>query len=276
MARIEARNSPVNAARAIHWTQFRTMSASAASIDPAEIARFAKMAADWWSPDGPMKALHWLNPVRVTWLRDRIAAHFPADDGSLRDIDAPPVLKGLRILDIGCGAGILSEPLTRLGATVTGLDPAPGNIEMARLHAEDGGLAIDYRKDSAETLAAAGERFDAVCAMEVVEHVRDPAAFIATAAQLVRPGGLLFVSTLNRTLKSFALAIVGAEYVLRWVPPGTHQWEKFLTPKELEEMIAATGLRMLDESGVVFNPLTREWRTSSDMDVNYMMAAMKP
>lgn len=267
---------PRQRCRAIHWTQFRTMSAAATSIDPAEIARFARMAADWWSPDGPMKALHRLNPVRVTWLRDRITAHFPAGDGGPRDIDSPPVLKGLRILDIGCGAGILSEPLTRLGARVTGLDPAPGNIEMARLHAEDAGLAIDYRKDSAETLAAAGERFDVVCAMEVVEHVRDPATFIATAAQLVRPGGLLFVSTLNRTLKSFALAIVGAEFILRWVPAGTHQWEKFLTPKELDEMIAATGLRVLDDSGVIFNPLTRQWRLSPDMDVNYMMAAAKP
>jgi len=222
-----------------------------------------------------MKALHRLNPVRIAWLRDRIAAHFPAPGGGMRDVEKPPVLARLKLLDIGCGAGILSEPMARLGAEVTGLDPAPGNVEMAQAHAEDAGLEISYRKQTAEELLEAGESFDVVCAMEVVEHVRDPARFIAAAAKLVRPGGLFFCSTLNRTLKSFALAIVGAEYVLRWVPPGTHQWEKFITPRELEDMILSAGLNMLDESGVIYNPLTRQWRLARDMDVNYMMAASR-
>jgi len=249
--------------------------ASAPSVDPAEIAHFSAMAARWWAPDGPMKALHRLNPVRVEWLRDRIAAHFPAADGSMRDTGKPKSLAGLTLLDIGCGAGIFSEPMTRLGAAVIGLDPAPGNIEMARLHAQDAGLEIDYRQQSAEELVAAGAQFDVVCAMEVVEHVRDPAAFISNAAKLVRPGGMFFCSTLNRTLKSFALAIVGAEYVLRWVEPGTHQWEKFITPRELEDMILVAGLDMLDDTGVIYNPLARQWRLARDMDVNYMVAAVR-
>ena len=246
------------------------------SVDPREVAQFEAMGREWWSETGPMKALHRMNPVRVEWLRDRMAEHFAGADGGMRDTQKPGVLEGLSILDIGCGGGILSEPLARLGGKVTGIDPAEGNLEIARVHADETGAEVTYRAISAEALEAEGARFDVVCAMEVVEHVRRPAEFVATAAALVKPGGLLFLSTLNRTLKSFALAIVGAEYVLRWVPPGTHQWEKFITPKELSRWVEDAGLDVTERAGVIYNPLSREWRTSRDMDVNYMLAAAKP
>ncbi len=245
------------------------------SVDPGEIARFDALAASWWSTNGPMHALHKMNPVRVDWLFEHMVRHFPAADGAKRNADEARALNGLKILDIGCGGGILSESLTRLGASVTGLEPAANNLAVARTHANAEGLAIDYRPDTAEALAAAGHSFDVVCAMEVVEHVVDPAAFIATACSMVRPGGLFFAATLNRTLKSFGLAIIGAEYILRWVPQGTHQWEKFIKPGELQNYISAAGLKTIDSSGVVYNPLTGRWRTSSDMDVNYMLAAYR-
>lgn len=244
-----------------------------ASVDPVEVARFNRLAEDWWSETGPMKALHRMNPVRVRWLRDHMADHFPAGDGGFRDVEAPGVLEGLKVLDIGCGGGILCEPLARLGAEVTGLEPAEQNLAIARAHAEEMGLDIDYRADTAEELAAAGAQFDVVCAMEVVEHVRNVRAFVRTACSMVRPGGLFFCATLNRTMKSFALAIVGAEYVLRWVPRGTHDWEKFVTPRELEAAVVAGGLEVRDSSGVVYNPLSRNWSTARDMDVNYMLVA---
>ncbi|MFA6264495.1 MAG: bifunctional 2-polyprenyl-6-hydroxyphenol methylase/3-demethylubiquinol 3-O-methyltransferase UbiG [Pseudolabrys sp.] len=245
----------------------------AASIDSAEVERFGRMAATWWDPRGPMAPLHKLNPVRIGYIRDQAVAHFGRDPKTL------DCLEGLRILDIGCGAGILSEPLARLGASMLGVDPADENIAVARAHfrefAEDEGLSIDYRATTAEAIAGAGETFDIVLAMEVVEHVVDVPAFVATCAGMVKPGGLMIAATLNRTLKSFALAIVGAEYVLRWVPRGTHQWDKFVTPRELERAIEAAHLDVIGERGVIYNPLADRWQLSSDMDVNYMLVAAR-
>jgi 2-polyprenyl-6-hydroxyphenyl methylase / 3-demethylubiquinone-9 3-methyltransferase len=239
------------------------------SIDDAEIERFSRYGADWWDPRGPMAALHKFNPVRLGYIRDQASAQFSRDP---KKIDC---LKGLRILDIGCGGGILSEPLARLGAAMVGADPSPENIEIAGAHAADSGLTIDYRATTAEELAEAGERFDVVLAMEVVEHVVDVELFVATCASMVKPGGLMIAATLNRTLKSFALAIVGAEYVLRWLPRGTHQWDKFVTPRELETAIENAGLRVIGERGVIYNLFADRWQLSSDMDVNYMLVAAR-
>ena len=243
---------------------------SGSTVVGTEVEQFARRAEQWWDPKGPMAMLHKFNPVRLTYIRDRLAAHFG------RDPKRMACLSGLRILDIGCGAGILSEPLARLGAAVVGADPAPANIDVARQPAARAGLMIDYRNSTAEDLADAGERFDAVLAMEVVEHVSDVPLFVRRCAEMVKPGGLMFAATINRTMKSFALAIVGAEYVLRWVPRGTHRWDKFVTPDELESAFAGAGLRRLDESGVVYNVFADEWRLSDDMDVNYMMVAGGP
>jgi 2-polyprenyl-6-hydroxyphenyl methylase / 3-demethylubiquinone-9 3-methyltransferase len=240
------------------------------TVDEREVARFAAMAAEWWDPRGRMGMLHKLNPTRLAYIRDTSCRHFDRDPKARRCLD------GLRVLDIGCGAGILCEPLCRLGAAVVGADPAEANIAAARLHAETGTLAIDYRATTAEALAQAGETFDIVLAMEVVEHVADLAAFVRCCAGMVRPHGLMITATLNRTLKSFALAIVGAEYVLRWLPRGTHQWDKFVTPSELEAVLERNGLRATDERGVVYNILLDSWQLSDDMDVNYMIAAERP
>ncbi len=237
------------------------------TVDDAEVARFSAMAAEWWDPRGKMAPLHKFNPVRVGYIRDRTAERFDRDT---RRLDS---LAGLRFLDIGCGAGILSEPLARLGAQVIGADPSAPNIEAAKVHAAQSGLSIDYRATTAEALADAGERFDVVLAMEVVEHVSDVGLFVGRCAEMVKPGGLMIAATLNRTLKSFALAIVGAEYILRWLPVGTHQWNKFVTPNELEIAMAQGGLRVIDERGVVYNPLADRWSLASDTDVNYMLTA---
>jgi 2-polyprenyl-6-hydroxyphenyl methylase / 3-demethylubiquinone-9 3-methyltransferase len=242
---------------------------SAGTIDADEIARFSRVSGQWWDPRGPMAALHKFNPVRLAYIRDRTAAHFGRD---AKRLDS---LAGLRLLDIGCGGGILSEPLARLGASVVGADPSERNIEVARHHAAQSGLAIDYRNTSAEALAEADEQFDVVLAMEVVEHVTDVGLFVEVAAAMVKPGGLLFIATLNRTVKSFALAIVGAEYVLRWLPRCTHQWDKFVTPNELEIAVAQCGMQIAGETGVIYNLLADRWQLSADMDVNYMVVAGK-
>jgi 2-polyprenyl-6-hydroxyphenyl methylase / 3-demethylubiquinone-9 3-methyltransferase len=244
-------------------------STKAGTIDQEEVARFSRVAEQWWDPHGPMAALHKFNPVRLAYIRDRTAGHFDRDPTRLAS------LAGLRILDIGCGGGILSEPLARLGAAVVGADPSESNIAVARRHAAGSGLTIDYRDTSAEALAQAGEIFDVVLAMEVVEHVTDVGSFVELAAAMVKPGGILFAATLNRTAKSFALAIVGAEYILRWLPRGTHQWDKFVTPDELEIAIEQRGLRVTSETGVIYNLFADRWQLSADMDVNYMLVAEK-
>ena len=240
---------------------------SDATVDEREVARFAALAAEWWDPRGRMGMLHKLNPTRLAYIRDAACRHFGRDPKARRCID------GLRVLDIGCGAGILCEPLSRLGATVVGADPAEANIAAARLHAERGGLTIDYRATTAERLAEAGETFDVVLAMEVVEHVADLAAFVRCCAGMVASGGLMITATLNRTFKSFALAIVGAEYVLRWLPRGTHQWSKFVTPDELAKYLLDNRLTITEQTGVVYSPFTDKWTLSSDTDVNYMVVA---
>jgi 2-polyprenyl-6-hydroxyphenyl methylase / 3-demethylubiquinone-9 3-methyltransferase len=243
--------------------------ADAGTVNREEVARFSRLAGQWWDPRGPMAPLHKFNPVRLAYIRDRAAAHFGRDPTRLDS------LAGLGVLDIGCGGGILCEPLARLGAAVVGADPSEDNIAIARRHAAQSGLAVDYRDTTAEALAQAGELFDVVLAMEVVEHVADVGLFVGLAATMVKPGGLLFVATLNRTAKSFALAIVGAEYILRWLPRGTHQWDKFVTPGELKTAIERSGLHIGDETGVIYDLFADRWRLATDMDVNYMLVAEK-
>jgi 2-polyprenyl-6-hydroxyphenyl methylase/3-demethylubiquinone-9 3-methyltransferase len=242
---------------------------SASSVDTAEVERFSRMASTWWDARGPMAALHKFNPVRLAYIRDAAAQRFERDAKKL------DCLNGLCMLDIGCGGGILSEPLARLGAQMVGADPSEENIAVARAHAQDSGVDVDYRATTAEDLDAAGEKFDVVLAMEVVEHVTDVGAFVTACASMAKPGGLMIAATLNRTLKSFALAIVGAEYVLRWLPRGTHQWDKFVTPNELEIAFERAGLDVIGERGVIYNPFADRWQLSSDTDVNYMLVASK-
>jgi 2-polyprenyl-6-hydroxyphenyl methylase/3-demethylubiquinone-9 3-methyltransferase len=242
-------------------------SARASTVDQAEVERFSALAEEWWDARGKMAPLHKFNPVRLGYIRDQAATRFHRDARQLG------CLKGLRFLDVGCGGGILSEPLARLGASVVGADPSGTNIEAAKLHAAQSGLAIDYRTTTAEELSAAGEAFDVVLAMEVVEHVADVNLFVESCGAMVKPGGLMIAATLNRTLKSFALAIVGAEYILRWLPVGTHSWDKFVTPNELEIAMERAGLRVVAEQGVIYNPFRDEWQLSTDVDVNYMLAA---
>lgn len=241
--------------------------AGASTVDPAEVARFAALADTWWDPKGPMRVLHKFNPARLAYIRDAACARFG------RDAQAPDPLAGLTLLDVGCGGGVLSLPLARLGAEVTGIDPADTNVHVAALHAARVGVDLAFRAGTVEAEVAAGRRYDIVLAMEVVEHVADVEAFVAACCAAVRPGGLLVMATLNRTLKSFALAIVGAEYVLRWLPRGTHDWHKFVTPDELAAALARQGFSETDRRGVVYNPFADRWSLSADTDVNYMIAA---
>jgi 2-polyprenyl-6-hydroxyphenyl methylase/3-demethylubiquinone-9 3-methyltransferase len=240
------------------------------SLDAAEVDRFRRMAAEWWDPKGKFRPLHQLGPARLAFIRDELRAHFGAKAGGLR------VLDGLTILDVGCGGGLVSEPLARLGARVAGLDPAAEDIAVARGHAESQGLAIDYRVATVEELQAEGAIYDAVICLEVVEHVPDVGGFLKTCASLVRPGGMLVLSTINRTLKSYALAIVAAEYLLGWLPRGTHQWDRFVTPAELAGFVGAAGLSAPRFKGLVYDPLCDAWSLSDDTDVNYLASAGKP
>jgi 2-polyprenyl-6-hydroxyphenyl methylase/3-demethylubiquinone-9 3-methyltransferase len=240
------------------------------TVNPDEIAKFSAMADEWWNPDGKFKPLHKFNPVRLTYIRDWALRQFQ------RDETARQPLAGLNVLDIGCGGGLLTEPMSRLGATVTGIDAAARNVAVARLHAERMGLAIDYRETTSEALAAEGARFDIVLNMEVVEHVDNVPLYMKSCADLVVPGGLLVSATLNRTLRALALAKFGAEYVLGWLPRGTHDWNKFITPEELTALVTRNGLRVVDRAGVVYHPLADEWRKSSDLGVNYMLLAERP
>lgn len=240
------------------------------TIDRHEVERFSAMAQEWWDPKGKFKPLHKFNPVRLAYIRDQVAAHYE------RDSRAPKPLAGLRVLDIGCGGGLLSEPMARMGAEVVGADASETNIEVARIHAAQSGVSVDYRAETAEALAEAGERFDVVLNMEVVEHVADVDLFISSCASMVKPGGLMFVATINRTLKAAALAIIGAEYVLRWLPRGTHQYEKLVRPEELERPLSAAGMLVIGRTGVFYSPLTDRWALSRDMDVNYMLLAGRP
>jgi len=244
--------------------------AAKSTIDQSEVDRFSAMAAEWWSPTGKFKPLHKFNPVRLTYIRDKAAENFGLDPKS------PKPLEGLRVLDIGCGGGLLSEPVARMGATVVGADPSEKNIGIASTHAKASGVSVDYRPVTAEQLAEAGETFDIVLNMEVVEHVADVEFFISTCSRMVRPGGMMFVATINRTMKAAALAIFAAENILRWLPRGTHQYEKLVRPEELEGPMTAFGLEIIDRTGVFFNPLANQWNLSKDMDVNYMLLAKRP
>jgi 2-polyprenyl-6-hydroxyphenyl methylase/3-demethylubiquinone-9 3-methyltransferase len=246
--------------------QSASPSAASASVDPAEVAKFSKLSEQWWDPKGKMAPLHKINPLRLTYIRDAACRKFE------RNVKSLNCLAGLRMLDIGCGAGLLCEPFTRLGAQVIGIDPSATNIAVAKLHADKAQLPIDYRCTTVEEMDKR-ERFDIVLAMEVIEHVVDVGAFLDRCALMLKPGGLMVISTLNRNWKSFALGIVAAEYVLRWLPRGTHQWDKFVTPDELTHHLARNKLAITEQTGVVYSPLADRWSLSSDLDVNYMVVA---
>jgi 2-polyprenyl-6-hydroxyphenyl methylase / 3-demethylubiquinone-9 3-methyltransferase len=242
--------------------------AASASVDDDEIARFQAIAAEWWDPTGKFRPLHKIGPARLAFIRNELDQHFDIPADRLKAFD------GLSILDVGCGGGLISEALARLGAQVTGIDPGERNVAIAKQHAEGQDLKIDYRATTAEALVKTGDRFDAIACLEVVEHVNDVGAFVATLAELLKPGGILILSTINRNVKSYALAIVAAEYVLRWLPRGTHQWEKFITPDELSRDAAAAGLETVTTTGMTYNPLRDEWSLNPrDTDVNYLMSA---
>jgi 2-polyprenyl-6-hydroxyphenyl methylase/3-demethylubiquinone-9 3-methyltransferase len=242
---------------------------AARTLDREEVARFARLAGDWWDERGPFRQLHRINPVRLTYIRNQLCKRFE------RDPKQAASLAGLRVLDVGCGGGLVCEPLARLGAQVTGIDPAAENIEAAKAHATAQGLGIAYETATAEEIVARGQNFDAVLLLEVVEHVPRVPDFLKSVAPLVKPGGVMILSTLNRTLKAYALAIVGAEYILRWLPVGTHQWERFVKPKELAAALSAAGLAMTGTEGLTYDPFADEWRLGSDTDVNYFASAVR-
>jgi len=247
------------------------MQAPQSTVDAGEVAKFEAMAAEWWDPEGKFKPLHMLNPCRLDYITTQIAGEFD------RDLSQPNPFEGLRILDIGCGGGLLAEPMARLGASVVGADAAAGNIPVAQVHAAQSGLNIDYRHTTAEDLAVAGERFDVVLNMEVVEHVADPLAYLTACQTLLKPGGLHICSTINRNPKSYMVAIIGAEVVMRWLPKGTHEWTKFITPDELFDLLSRSGLTPVDRKGFVFNPILWSWSLSAkDLSVNYVTASIKP
>ena len=241
------------------------------TVDPSEIAKFEAMAAEWWDLKGKFKPLHMMNPVRLDYITRQIAAEFG------RDLSTPEPFKGLRILDIGCGGGLLCEPMARLGADMVSVDASEANIKTAMTHAAETGIKIDYRAGTVEALLESGEpAFDVVLNLEVVEHVANPAQFLSQCASLVKPGGLMIVATINRTTKAYALAIVGAEYVLRWLPRGTKEFDKLVKPTEIETALKGSGMLVRAPQGVSFNPIMDEWRLSKDTKVNYMMVATKP
>lgn len=243
--------------------------AEKSTINDAEIEKFSKMSAEWWDPLGKFKPLHKFNPIRLQYLKNKLCSYFQRDAKSLQP------LKGLKILDIGCGGGLLSEPLTRLGAEVTGVDASALNISIARQHAEEMGLQIDYRISTAEDLLKSGEKFDVVLNMEVIEHVDNVDFFMESCAALVKKDGLMFLATINRTLKAWALAIIGVEYILNWLPRGTHQYEKFITPTEAKLYLKNNGFKLYDETGVCYNPIKDVWSLTSDMSVNYILCSSK-
>ncbi len=240
------------------------------TVDQDEIARFSAIAERAWDPAGPMAALHQINPIRLGWIKNQVCRTYD------RDPKDPVAFDGLRHLDVGCGVGLAAEPIRRLGASVVAIDPSETNIEIARRHAAASGLDVDYRVTTAESLVETGETFDVVTTLEVVEHVTDVPAFVTACAGMVRPGGLMIAATINRTFKAFALAIVGAEYVLRWVPRRTHSFDKLVTPAELAAAFSASALELFAETGLIYVPIADRWRLSADMDVNYMMAARRP
>ena len=237
------------------------------TIDADDVAKFEAMASEWWDSNGKFRPLHRFNPIRLRYIRDRLCARFDLDP---RDLQA---LKGLRILDVGCGGGLISEPLARMGATVTGIDASDINIGIARTHAERGGVDIDYKATTPEELAIAGEKFDAIITLEVVEHVADLDLFLDSCTRLVDDGGAMALATLNRTPKSFLFGIIGAEYVMRWLPKGTHDWRKFVRPSEIARALRRNALSVDDVTGLIFNPLSGEWRTGKDVSVNYILFA---
>jgi 2-polyprenyl-6-hydroxyphenyl methylase/3-demethylubiquinone-9 3-methyltransferase len=246
-----------------------TSASASQSADREEIERFGRLAERWWDPHGPMRALHRFNPARLSLIRNQAATAFA------RDIRAKAPFAGLTLLDIGCGGGLVSEPMARLGFRVTGIDAAARNIAVAQAHAREHRLEIDYRTASVESLAASGVQYDVVLNLEVVEHVNDPEAFLRNSVALMKPTGLMMIATINRTAKAFAFAVLGAEYVLRWLPRGTHDWRRFLRPAELAAMLERAGARVVDCEGLAYDPLYDCWQVTRDLDVNYMAAVKR-